>query len=111
MCVLFFFFFFFQAEDGIRDKLVTGVQTCALPIWSDPDHPWFSSGLPHPSEKQEGGGVGRLFGARCRTERVSREVGGGTSGGPPAAAALEAFVRRSPLPAHAVCYQVTVLMD
>src|SRR2546425_9538198 len=27
-------FFFFQAEDGIRDKLVTGVQTCALPIWN-----------------------------------------------------------------------------
>src|SRR2546425_11004432 len=27
-----YFFFFFQAEDGIRDKLVTGVQTCALPI-------------------------------------------------------------------------------
>src|SRR5205823_14434268 len=26
-------FFFFQAEDGIRDKLVTGVQTCALPIF------------------------------------------------------------------------------
>src|SRR5438105_15743488 len=26
------FFFFFQAEDGIRDPLVTGVQTCALPI-------------------------------------------------------------------------------
>src|SRR5690606_40207219 len=29
---LFFFFFFFQAEDGIRDFHVTGVQTCALPI-------------------------------------------------------------------------------
>src|SRR5215204_3325028 len=28
-----FFFFFFQAEDGIRDHCVTGVQTCALPIW------------------------------------------------------------------------------
>src|SRR5256714_6982647 len=28
------FFFFFQAEDGIRDKLVTGVQTCALPIYA-----------------------------------------------------------------------------
>src|SRR5688572_32719766 len=28
-----FFFFFFQAEDGIRDLTVTGVQTCALPIW------------------------------------------------------------------------------
>src|SRR2546430_8311151 len=26
-------FFFFQAEDGIRDLTVTGVQTCALPIW------------------------------------------------------------------------------
>src|SRR2546422_6156823 len=38
MCVrasassLVFFFFFFQAEDGIRDVAVTGVQTCALPI-------------------------------------------------------------------------------
>src|SRR5690348_17758809 len=30
---LFFFFFFFQAEDGIRDGRVTGVQTCALPIF------------------------------------------------------------------------------
>src|SRR5207245_5319646 len=28
----YFFFFFFQAEDGIRDATVTGVQTCALPI-------------------------------------------------------------------------------
>src|SRR5690625_7106376 len=26
--------FFFQAEDGIRDGHVTGVQTCALPIWA-----------------------------------------------------------------------------
>src|SRR5438046_5892508 len=32
MLILFFFFFFFQAEDGIRDWSVTGVQTCALPI-------------------------------------------------------------------------------
>src|SRR2546427_8942512 len=29
-----YFFFFFQAEDGIRDLTVTGVQTCALPISS-----------------------------------------------------------------------------
>src|SRR5690606_40554195 len=29
-----FIFFFFQAEDGIRAFHVTGVQTCALPIWS-----------------------------------------------------------------------------
>src|SRR3989449_3150490 len=32
--LLVFFFFFFQAEDGIRDVAVTGVQTCALPISS-----------------------------------------------------------------------------
>src|SRR5688572_32670569 len=31
--VFIFFFFFFQAEDGIRDLTVTGVQTCALPIY------------------------------------------------------------------------------
>src|SRR2546430_17431141 len=30
-------FFFFQAEDGIRDLTVTGVQTCALPIWANFD--------------------------------------------------------------------------
>src|SRR2546427_6022100 len=30
--LLYFIFFFFQAEDGIRDLTVTGVQTCALPI-------------------------------------------------------------------------------
>src|SRR2546422_8251371 len=32
MRVVVLFFFFFQAEDGIRDVAVTGVQTCALPI-------------------------------------------------------------------------------
>src|SRR5699024_5217437 len=32
-CVLCYVFFFFQAEDGIRDRNVTGVQTCALPIY------------------------------------------------------------------------------
>src|SRR5256885_3727031 len=30
---MFVYFFFFQAEDGIRDYKVTGVQTCALPIF------------------------------------------------------------------------------
>src|SRR5438046_7492503 len=38
MChaVVFILFFFFQAEDGIRDWSVTGVQTCALPIYFPP---------------------------------------------------------------------------
>src|SRR5712672_4105904 len=45
--------FFFQAEDGIRDKLVTGVQTCALPIspsevsWLGPS---FFGGCPRVSD-------------------------------------------------------------
>src|SRR5437588_6249440 len=32
IAMILFVFFFFQAEDGIRDHCVTGVQTCALPI-------------------------------------------------------------------------------
>src|SRR2546422_3467073 len=36
-------FFFFQAEDGIRDVAVTGVQTCALPIWLF-RNTWFDHG-------------------------------------------------------------------
>src|SRR5215204_6787505 len=38
-CCFFLFFFFFQAEDGIRDHCVTGVQTCALPISPWPRRP------------------------------------------------------------------------
>src|ERR1039457_2458905 len=34
-CCFVIYFFFFQAEDGIRDYKVTGVQTCALPIYSE----------------------------------------------------------------------------
>src|SRR2546430_7584334 len=34
-----FLFFFFQAEDGIRDLTVTGVQTCALPIFGEAERP------------------------------------------------------------------------
>src|SRR5947208_6265195 len=40
--------FFFQAEDGIRRDLVTGVQTCALPICRYPDAP-----LPRPDERPQ----------------------------------------------------------
>src|SRR6266511_1473237 len=39
-----FFFFFFQAEDGIRDFHVTGVQTCALPILTNEE--WLSVPCP-----------------------------------------------------------------
>src|SRR5437016_8513522 len=41
-----FFFFFFQADDGIRDWSVTGVQTCALPICDDRKAMAWASGCP-----------------------------------------------------------------
>src|SRR5258708_11637854 len=41
---VFYVFFFFQAEDGIRDDLVTGVQTCALPISGRSETGAFRSG-------------------------------------------------------------------
>src|SRR5688572_21074944 len=41
----FIVFFFFQAEDGIRDLTVTGVQTCALPIFIPALLPGFVGGL------------------------------------------------------------------
>src|SRR5258706_9166947 len=41
--LLILLFFFFQAEDGIRDWSVTGVQTCALPIYAGSPLPTASS--------------------------------------------------------------------
>src|SRR5690348_17707570 len=56
----FFFFFFFQAEDGIRDGRVTGVQTCALPIL---DLQWY------PRENPTlGASPARIGSRRCRAE-------------------------------------------
>src|SRR5437764_11341020 len=57
-------YFFFQAEDGIRDTSVTGVQTCALPISEGSDFGW------------------RLqYGARCCRPDVARvSVGGEVPG-------------------------------
>src|SRR2546426_465746 len=51
MLIVGLFFFFFQAEDGIRDYKVTGVQTCALPIWEG--IPGFSG---RPSPRRSCGG-------------------------------------------------------
>src|SRR5688500_20174882 len=86
-------FFFFQAEDGIRDYKVTGVQTCALPIYlrGAGDRP---AGKRRPQDVGEGdpasqdsfdrcdavidGGVGfdEIGRASCR-ERVEGSGGGG----------------------------------
>src|ERR1022692_4305787 len=72
MCVL-QLIFFFQAEDGIRDYKVTGVQTCALPIWllglcpdkQQTKRPCWSSAIPLVGVKSESlpvvaGAVGKV---------------------------------------------------
>src|SRR5437764_3051496 len=70
-----FFFFFFQAEDGIRDTSVTGVQTCALPIsivavWRD--HPGEYRVRPPPGERGRNHGGGQ----RRQRARVHPSAGG-----------------------------------
>src|SRR2546426_8376442 len=57
-----FFFFFFQAEDGIRDYKVTGVQTCALPISA----PRGELDLPGRRRRPERGSAVRSLGVRQR---------------------------------------------
>src|SRR5438552_15336643 len=76
--------FFFQAEDGIRDDLVTGVQTCALPICGarGGDGParrrvWLRELGQHGAVRQRGGVHGG--GERSEERRVGKECrsGGG----------------------------------
>src|SRR5207249_5340955 len=78
--VLFCMFFFFQAEDGIRDRNVTGVQTCALPI-SDlraPVEPRVAGEGPRDPPEVEG--AQELLGVRVRADEdghvvVSPQIG------------------------------------
>src|SRR5206468_5771522 len=63
-------FFFFQAEDGIRDLIVTGVQTCALPIYVV-DHDCRQVQLRRVTQTLErGGGVHRQIELRRELVRV-----------------------------------------
>src|SRR2546425_9707769 len=80
MKVFYFLFFFFQAEDGIRDKLVTGVQTCALPICGAQDGrgahrlPDFEERAPTPDPgHREVPGAGARGGQRSEERRVGKE--------------------------------------
>src|SRR5256885_9620476 len=60
-----FFFFFFQAEDGIRDYKVTGVQTCALPI---------SLRIPSDTLIMATDGIRSGFATRLATESSPQEI-------------------------------------
>src|SRR5207245_6420012 len=69
--------FFFQAEDGIRDATVTGVQTCALPI-SKPSAlatAFFASGFGAPMETNWSrvGSAQQYQGSRSEERRVGKE--------------------------------------
>src|SRR5439155_15840619 len=80
-CVIgFHFFFFFQAEDGIRDGHVTGVQTCALPIYRHR-----AAGRPAARAEREAGpeaAVGRdtRVPALLRTVGIERRLGTSSRG-------------------------------
>src|SRR5438876_3510837 len=66
--------FFFQAEDGIRDGRVTGVQTCALPIWGRRDGVLQRPGAGRPARAEGGGVRARRSGAvRSEERRVGKE--------------------------------------
>src|SRR3989449_8705174 len=79
----FVYFFFFQAEDGIRDVAVTGVQTCALPIHRP-------VGSRHRRRRGECGAPLPAGGAGCDARRVA--TGAVASGG---AGAVRALPRRA----------------
>src|SRR6267143_4941812 len=64
--MLTWFFFFFQAEDGIRDGTVTGVQTCALPILAD--------GLVHAGERVGVPGLMRPTGSRNVLDKFANAI-------------------------------------
>src|SRR5215475_7050815 len=72
MIILFFFFFFFQAEDGIRDFHVTGVQTCALPIWHLRPAVSAESSISVPVAARQGGigGISLRSVGRCGASRA-----------------------------------------
>src|SRR5256885_1437880 len=72
-----FFFFFFQAEDGIRDYKVTGVQTCALPIWFRTKRLWqpWKCGFAPACRARKAGNVGRakpFLSERCAMSKDSK---------------------------------------
>src|SRR5437762_12857676 len=72
---MFIIFFFFQAEDGIRDTSVTGVQTCALPIYPFLPRPRLGVVRVDGEAEVAGGVVGARAVARGGPRSEERRVG------------------------------------
>src|SRR5438093_13689157 len=101
--------FFFQAEDGIRDWSVTGVQTCALPIYAFWQVAGFDSGdLPEcvaamagerleracSGKRSEERRVGKESNSRGRPAGSNKTIKGRTRGNPTARTTSRAVTRR-----------------
>src|SRR3712207_8186465 len=69
------FFFFFQAEDGIRDIGVTGVQTCALPIYAGVELLFVTGSYPNNAQGKMAFGVNVLFAKYYVDRSEERRVG------------------------------------
>src|SRR5207247_6355653 len=72
-------FFFFQAEDGIRDPLVTGVQTCALPISSALRHDSAQSAARSIAFLQSSRPAPRCFSMKTASKQACRSRASGLS--------------------------------
>src|SRR5207302_6910038 len=69
-CTWYTFFFFFQAEDGIRDFHVTGVQTCALPISARCEWKAFPAACLDCRPREDAGNGGRSWWPKPRRVRL-----------------------------------------
>src|SRR5207249_8259102 len=90
------YFFFFQAEDGIRDRNVTGVQTCALPISSSTARP-AAAGSPKSPVTAIAGRRNRFTAASVSSASALR-LRYPTATPAPACASIRAVARPIPLP-------------
>src|SRR5260221_1721212 len=88
------FFFFFQAEDGIRDHCVTGVQTCALPILNRlaQEDPSFQVTTDHETGQTIIAGMGELH-LEIIVDRMKREFGVEANVGKPQVAYRETITK------------------
>src|SRR5260370_30962767 len=67
--------FFFQAEDGIRDSGVTGVQTCALPIYRRRGASGLGRDVGKTARHRDARGLaGKFLGGRARNKTVGNQV-------------------------------------